>query len=171
VGHVDWSLGFNYNKTDITKINALPSQVYNATYNTSLLTQYAIDGLTTATPRVKIIANALLTHGKWSVNLRETIYGETSQHDSPDGSGEGTNAQLVKIGTSAITDLNIGYKFTSGFRIDVGANNLFDKQAPTYPLAASGTRPLDGNVYNGPVSFTPWGIDGGYWYAKATLNF
>jgi iron complex outermembrane recepter protein len=171
VGHFDWSLGFNYNKTDITRIASLPAQVSDGTVNTGLLTQYAKDGLTTATPRVKIIGNVLWTHGKWSVNLRETLYGSTSQHESPDGSGEGSSAQLVKIGTTGITDLNIGYKLTRSLRLDVGANNLFDKQAPTYPLAASGTRPLSGNVYNSPVSFTPWGINGGYWYAKATLNF
>jgi iron complex outermembrane recepter protein len=171
VGHIDWSLGFNYNKTDITRMSALPAQVYDGVTNTTLLTQYAIDGLTTATPRVKIIGNALWTHGKWSVNLRETLYGSTSQHESPDGTGEGSSAQLIKIGTTGITDLDIGYKVFNGVRLDVGANNLFDKQAPTYPLAAGGARPLSGNVYNAPVSFTPWGINGGYWYAKLTLNF
>jgi iron complex outermembrane receptor protein len=120
VGHFDWSLGFNYNKTDITKINALPSQVYDGSTNTALLTQYAKDGLTTATPRVKVIGNILWTHSKWSINLRETIYGETSQHESPDGTGSGADAQLVKIGTTGITDLNIGYKLTRGLRLDVG---------------------------------------------------
>lgn len=170
VGHIDWSLGFNYNQTDITRISALPTAVYNAAYNTKLLSQNAQDGLTTATPRVKVIGNILWTHGPLSVNLRETIYGTTSQHDSPDGSGEGANAQLVKIGTTGITDLNVGYKLTRMLRLDVGANNLFNKQAPTYTIAANG-RPLNGNNYYGPVSFTPWGINGGYWYAKATLNF
>ncbi|HWU03841.1 MAG TPA: TonB-dependent receptor [Novosphingobium sp.] len=173
-GHVDWSLGFNYNQTSITRISGLPASVYNASANqTNLLTQTAMDALTTATPRVKVIGNILWTHGKWSVNLRETIYGTTSEHISPDGSGQGSQAQLVKIGTTGITDLNVGYKLTKGLRLDVGANNLFDVQAPTYPIltTSTGTRPLNGNNYGAPISMTPWGINGGYWYAKATLNF
>lgn len=171
-GKVDWSLAANYNKTEVTNIVGLPASVYNANFGqTALLSTAAIDALTTATPRVKLIANALFTHGPLSINLRETLYGSTSQHDSPDGSGQGSNSLNVKIGTTLITDLNIGYKVTPAIRFDVGANNLFDKQAPTRPLAPSGTRPISGNVYNAPVSITPWGINGGYYYAKATFSF
>jgi iron complex outermembrane recepter protein len=172
VGKVDWSVGFNYNKTDITKIIGLPSAVYNADAGqVSLLDQNAKDGLTTATPRVKTILNALWTHGRLSVNLRETIYGSTSQHLSPDGSGQGANSMLYKIGTTGITDIDVGYKLTSRIRIDVGANNVFDKQAPTLPLAPGTSRPLNGNVYNAPASFTPWGINGGYYYGKVSYVF
>jgi len=175
MGKIDWSLGVNYNKTEITRISALPAAVYNATYGqTALLTQTAIDSLTTATPRVKLIANALWSHGPFSLNLRETMYGETSQHISTDGSGSGSSAQLLKIGTTFITDLNVGYKLTRAIRFDLGANNLFDKQAPGMPTINKGTtseRPLTNNVYNNPLSFTPWGINGGYYYARATFNF
>ena len=174
MGHVDWSLGVNYNKTDITRIADLPNAVYNASQGqTKLLTQLAIDGLTTAAPRVKSIANALWTHGRLSVNLRETLYGATSQHMSPDGSGSGSNAQLVKIGATVITDLNVGYKLTTHLRVDVGANNLFNKAAPTMPtINVGGTmRPLMNQVYNQAVGFTPWGIDGGYYYGRVSLSF
>lgn len=171
-GKVDWSLAANYNKTEVTNIVGLPASVYNATYGqTSLLTTAAIDALTTATPRVKLIANALYTHGPLSVNLRETLYGSTSQHDSPDGSGVGANSVLLAIGTTLITDLNVGYKITPAIRFDLGSNNLFDKQAPTRPLAPGTSRPSSGNVYNAPISITPWGINGGYYYAKVTFTF
>jgi iron complex outermembrane receptor protein len=30
MGKVDWSLGVNYNKTDVTRISSLPASVYNA---------------------------------------------------------------------------------------------------------------------------------------------
>jgi iron complex outermembrane receptor protein len=180
MGKVDWSLGVNYNKTEITKIAGLPAAVYNASAGqTKLLTQNAMDALTTATPRMKVIANALWSKGKFQVNLRETIYGTTSQHVSTDGSGNctattGEACQLLKIGTTLITDLNVGYKLTPRVRFDVGANNLFDKQAPTTPTIFKGTtseRPLSGNVYNAALGFTPWGINGGYYYARATFNF
>lgn len=168
-GHVDWSVGFNYNKTVITSVGTMPSEVYNADYNNSLLTQTSKDALTTATPRIKTILNALWTMGKWSVNLRETIYGKASQHESPDGSGSGSGAVLVESPVTGITDLNIGYKLTSMIRLDVGANNLFDKKGIKTPTVNG--RPASGNVYNAPESWTPWGINGGYWYVKASLNF
>jgi iron complex outermembrane receptor protein len=180
MGKVDWTLGVNYNKTDVTRVSGLPAAVYNAAFGqTSLLTQNSIDALTSATPRVKLIAGALWNVGKFSINLRETMYGTTSQHISTDGSGNcasGNTAscQLIKIGTTFITDLNVGYKVTPKLRFDLGANNLFDKQAPTMPLINRGTtgeRPLANNVYSAPISFTPWGINGGYYYARATINF
>jgi hypothetical protein len=58
------------------------------------------------------------------------------------------------IPTTFITDLNVGYKLTSKIRFDVGANNLFDKQAPTMPLRPDGSRPYVNNVYNAPLSNT-----------------
>jgi iron complex outermembrane receptor protein len=170
-GKVDWSVGLNYNQTRITRIAALPAAVFNAGFGqTALLSLNSKDALTSASPRVKTILNALWTNGKWSVNLRETIYGTASQHLSFDGSGTGGGATLFKTSTTGITDLNVSYKLTRQIRLDAGANNLLDKQAPKVPLV--GGRPASGgNVYAAPVAFTPWGINGGYYYARATFTF
>lgn len=169
----NWTLGFNYNQTKLLKINPLPAPVANPAYSqTDLLDPNSIDGLTTATPRVKVIANGLFTIGDFSINLRETIYGVTHQRTSYSGSGYSTAGgfTVLRIGTAAITDLNVGYKLTSGLRFDIGANNLFDKKAPTVPNV--GGRPANGsNVYDPPITFTPWGINGGYYYARATFTF
>ena len=81
------------------------------------------------------------------------------------------------IGTdiTAITDLDVAYKLTPQIKLDLGANNLFDQKAPTVPNVSNGSggvRPADGNnVYNEPVQFTPWGINGGYYYARVTFTF
>ncbi|MCW1381400.1 TonB-dependent receptor [Novosphingobium sp. KCTC 2891] len=170
-GKVNWSLGFNYNETKLLKINPLPAAVTNADYGqTNLLDLNSIDGLTRSTPRVKVIANALWTIGDFSINLREAIYGVTSQATSFSGSGAGGGATVLRIGTSAITDLNVGYKITPKIRFDVGANNLFNKKAPTVPNTDG--RPTNGgNIYGAPITFTPWGINGGYYYARATFTF
>jgi hypothetical protein len=65
-----------------------------------------------------------------------------------------------------------GLQADRSLRIDVGANNLFDHGAKTLPTVYTGTayRPLNGNVYASPASFTPWGINGGY-YGRVTFNF
>jgi iron complex outermembrane receptor protein len=54
----------------------------------------------------------------------------------------------------------------------VGANNLFDHGAKTLPtVTGTAYRPLNGNVYASPASFTPWGINGGYYYGRVTFTF
>jgi iron complex outermembrane receptor protein len=171
LGHVDWTLGFNYNKTQITKLDALPPAAANTpaqcavlpACNTAFLTPTAASALTTANPREKVILQAFWQSGKFSVNLRETIYGHTSQY-SPD------NSYIQYIGTTALTDLDIGYKLTSHLKIDVGANNLFDHIPPA--VGSSGGFPLGGGlVFNVPYAFAPWNPNGGYYYGRVTVNF
>jgi iron complex outermembrane receptor protein len=151
----------------------LPAAVYNATFGqTSLLTANAIDALTTATPRVKLIAGALFNHGPLSFNLRETLYGTTRQHVSLDGTGSGNT--VIGTPTTLITDVNLGWKVTPAFRLDLGANNVLNHKATTVQNVNNGgvLQPADGsNVYDRPSSLAPWGINGGYYYARVTLSF
>jgi len=175
-GHVDWSAGLNYNQTTVTKIVALPAQDVDAAIGqVNLLSPNAISTLTKATPREKVILGAYWTLDKWSANLRETIYGPTSQLISIDGSGTGNGATNLQIGTTGITDLDIGYKITRNLRVDMGANNLFDIRPPTVPNVPNGSggvQPADGNnVYGEPAQFSPFGINGGYYYGRVTFTF
>jgi iron complex outermembrane receptor protein len=83
-----------------------------------------------AVPRVKITLGNTLTLDKWSVYLRNTYFGQTT---------EATNAaifddELNQIDNSIdpyndprlITDLSIGYQFSDDLSLTIGANNLFD---------------------------------------------
>jgi len=175
LGHVDWSIGFNYNETTITKLR------------TADLTPWAISDLTKAPPKDKLVLGAFYTHSKWSVNLRETIYGPSSELVSTDGTG--VDGTWLKMGVNGITDLDVGYQLTSKIKINVGANNLFDVKPPSVPnipwmatvkdaqghdvqVAVPGGRPVDGgNVYGHPYEFSPFGINGGYYYGRVTYSF
>jgi iron complex outermembrane receptor protein len=119
---------------------------------------------------MRLNLGALWKIGNWTVNLREAIYGKSSEWQHPDGS---SNYYLTKIATKAITDLEVGYKLNSAWSLAVGANNLFN----TYP---NGINPgmlaeQRGNNDNGAVtvlpSFSPFGINGGYYYARANYKF
>ena len=168
-GFVDWSLGFNYNHTQIAKNLALPAALYNSTpalgiAQTQLLVPTVASALTTAPPREKLILQATWHKGPWSVNLRETIYNDMKDivTTSP--------YTLEKIGTTGITDLELGYKVTKNVKLSVGADNLFDILPPKTPLGATG-QPITGNVYNSLYGFAPWGQNGGYYYGRVTLTF
>ena len=162
MGHVDWSVSGNYNTTKITKLAATPTQVLPQ----PLFSATAKSNLTTVSPKAKISFGAYWTLDKWSVNLRETVYGKASDLVTPNG---GVPIE-EKVPVAAITDLEVNYALTNQLKLALGANNLFDKTAPLRPMGATG--PLDGsNVWDAPLSMTPYGINGGYYYGRVTYSF
>ena len=172
-GHVDWSLGFNYNKTEATKLYPLPADVVNDDFG-----QTAIPGnlssLLTETPREKAILQAYWTLGKWGVNLRETIYGETASLTSFDQTGVGPGTYKETIPVTGITDISIDYKLTPLIKLTAGANNLFDVYPPKTPTGTNmgAAEPVDGDLaYSVPYNFSPFGINGGYYYGRVTVSF
>jgi iron complex outermembrane receptor protein len=169
-GHVDWSLGYNHNETKITKQLPLPAQDFSAApaviTQTTLLSPSALTGLTTATPKDRLVGGAYWTLGKWAVNLRESIYGKSSLLTST--ANVTTNLEMP---VAAITDLTVAYHITEAIKIEGGANNLFDKKPPNVPNLSIGRPATGGNVWNAPMTFSPYGINGGYYYGRVTLTF
>jgi iron complex outermembrane receptor protein len=172
-GHVDWSMGFNYNKTQITHINPIPAFAYAYipqinVNQTQLLSPIGASEFTTALPREKVILQAFWTKGVFSVNLRETIYGKTSEL----ANDITTNAYFLEtVPVTAITDLDVGYKITSHLKVDVGANNLFNQIPPEVPLSSTGQNLDGGRVFHLPYGTAPWGQNGGYYYGRVTYTF
>ena len=164
-GHVDWTVAGSYNKTDITKINQAPAQLLPQT----LLDATALSDLSTAAPKYRVNLGALWKIGNWSVNARETFYGSSSEMGTEDG---GTYYQTT-IAAKAITDLEVSNRLTKSLTVSIGANNLFN-QYPTgvnpQLLAAQRAAGDNGAVTVLP-SFSPFGINGGYYYAKMSYVF
>jgi iron complex outermembrane receptor protein len=165
MGKVDWTVAGNLNKVTVTKINLAPTQLLPQ----SLLDQTAISDLESASPKWRLNLGALWRSGAWTVNLRETIFGKSSEWVQGDNGPYYEN--VVK--TKAITDLDVNYKFSKEFSISVGANNLFN----TYPdklnpaLVADWRQNLDNSAVTKYPGFSPFGINGGYYYAKANYTF
>ncbi len=158
-GHVDWTLGLSYVNTAITGILPLPTGLQNPSQGqTTYLTPTALTALTTSVPQEKVIMQAYYTLHKFSLNFRETIYGGVSQYSA-------NSTQLYQMGASAISDIDLGYKVTDYLKLDVGANNLFDVIPPT------GSPDGGGHVFHVPYAFSPYGANGGYYYARATVTF
>jgi iron complex outermembrane receptor protein len=164
-GHVDWSVAGAYNDTKVTKINASsPTYAPQTLYDES-----ALSYLTDASPKVKIVFGALWTKDLWTVTAHETVYGESSEK----GLGDDGIYYTSKISTTAITDLDIAYQFHSNIKFSVGANNLFnqypDKLNPA--LVHSYVADDDNAAVAKYPDFSPFGINGGYYYGKVTLTF
>jgi iron complex outermembrane recepter protein len=74
---------------------------------------------------------------------------------------------------TAITNLDLAYQAMDHLKLHVGANNLFNR----FPNHLNGVLvaryvAADDNsaVFNYP-QWSPYGIDGGFYYAKATFSF
>jgi len=165
LGHVDWTIAASYNKTEITKINQAPTQLAPQV----LLDATAISDLTTASPRYRVNLGALWKIGNWSVNGRETVYGSSSEYGTEDG---GTYYKTT-IATKAITDLELANRLTKSLTVSLGVNNLFN-QYPTgvSPQLLAAQRAAGDNAAVGVLpSFSPFGINGAYYYAKMNYVF
>ena len=164
-GRVDWTIAGSYNKTEITKINQAPSQLAPQV----LLDATALSDLTTASPKYRINLGGLWKIGSWAINARETIYGSSSEMGTENG---GTYYETT-IATKAITDLEIANHLTKSLTVSIGANNLFN-QYPTgvNPQLLAAQRAAGDNAAVGVLpSFSPFGINGAYYYAKMAYTF
>ncbi len=113
LGHVDWSIGADYNSTSAYDIRSGSTQLNGQ----PLFDQTAISYLTTAAPRYKVDLGALWTVGRLAINLREVIYGQTSEY-SQDGGLTDRLENIVPahviyyqdaIGVTPVTNINLSY--------------------------------------------------------------
>ncbi len=170
-GKIDWSVSAAYDTTTITKRAATPAALSGAT----LYDVEAYSELQTASPKYVVNLGALLTMDKLSVNLVEKIYGPSADYENDDGDNP-TNANEYfrdQIGVTLITNLDVGFQFTEGLRLSIGAQNLFNRfpnklnsNILGHEIAAGDNAAVD----QYPI-FSPFGIDGGFYYVKAAYRF
>ncbi|HZZ34721.1 MAG TPA: TonB-dependent receptor [Caulobacteraceae bacterium] len=167
---VTWTLAANYNETAITKTAPTPAPILASVPGPqALFDQGANSRLELASPKLKVGLGAQLNDGPWTVTLRETIYGPSAEWDSPDGGGTWYKNRIT---TTGILDLEVAYAVTHALKFALGANNLFDTRPPNRIQFPPTGGISDGtNIYDAPVGFSPFGINGGYWYARVTYAF
>lgn len=171
LGQLAWTISATFSQTRLTNT---PPTLPNVP-GVSLYDQTAIAELTTANPQY--VANIGLDwmYQKLSVNLLEKLYGPSWDYENDDGDNS-TNTPIYyrdTIGFTPITNLDLGYQFTGYLKLDIGALNLFNRFPPQvnsnileHEIAYADS----GAVSRYPI-FSPFGIDGGYYYAKATISF
>jgi iron complex outermembrane recepter protein len=160
-GVINWTLGANYNDTQITNYKSAPAILEAA--GVSLFNPAVISYLTSASPKTKVVLAATWLKNDWEATLRETRYGSVSQEVNPSGNGVGYYGQFVP--SAYITDLEVGYHLTNSLKWSIGANNLFDRYPPQAPLNTTG--PSNTQIY---PNISPYGFNGGYYYTRFTLD-
>jgi len=162
-GRASFTVSAAYNKTRITKAGVNTPQV--AGLGQSLFDAQQTSFLTTAAPRLKMIGGVNWSLDKFTLTARETFYSKTRAILN-DGGGIFTPTRNKAAG---ITDFEIGYHFMPKLTFSAGANNLFNKKASPEPFIGGETAG-GGVVYNAPLTYSPYGINGGYYYGRITLD-
>ncbi len=164
-GKVNWTLSGNYNETKALNLNAAPTTLGNI----PLFDLEAQSYLETASPKTKVIGSIFYALDRFGATLRGTLYGKTTAYLSPDGG----SYYKQTIGTAFIGDVELNYNLTRDLKLSVGANNVFNKRPPNVGLVPGSTNSTvnDGNVLDAPLTFSPYGINGGYYYARFNITF
>lgn len=167
-GKATFTLAGTYNETKIIGTKAGPNltDTDGVSGPIALFDRTTLSNLTDASPKVKIVTSAFYELGAFSGTLRGTLYGKSSQLLSPNGG----DFYKQDIGTAMLFDLELGYKITSNFQLSAGANNIFDKRPPKISRI-SGSPDDGGLVWDAPLGFSPYGINGGYYYARINFTF
>lgn len=173
LGRLQWTAGYNWNKTEITEYKSTPGAL-NQVPGIVLFGRQESLRITDGTPRDKL--NLGLDYDwEWlGVSLRGNRYGKVLAAGS-----EPFND--LEIAPAWVVDLEVRARPSGsmeGVELALGVNNLFDKYPTAFPTGL-GTDPITGatrtnslNNYFFPFSsYSPFGFNGRFLYARLSYNF
>jgi iron complex outermembrane receptor protein len=161
IGAATFSLSANFNKTKFTSIDAPPAAL--AAAGLVLIDRARRGDFERGTPRNKYIASINWNYGGLGVNLRGTRYGEVTQRVATPLNGVFIDET---IDPKVIVDLDVSYDISDMVKLTVGSNNLFNVYPTVLQPSNQGTTGFA--YYN---SYSPYGISGGFYYAKLGFTF
>lgn len=148
------TLAYSYNKSEVTKSDPVAIGADRI---------YDIENIT---PKHRANASASYEIGGFLINARGNYYSSWSTNQDYPGQ---------TFGSKVTADLDVSYTLAEKYTLTVGANNLFDaypdKLAPTTanPIYALTGSTADGQIY--PRSGGPFGMNGGFWYARLKVKY
>lgn len=147
---VDMNAAVNYTKTTVPRIT--DARAIDRERSIEIGSYY---------PKWRGTLSGTFGYGAWSVQTRANYYGEYT-----DAVPTVTAVSFDQThGSEVLFDLDISYDITDNLRLSVGGNNIFDEYPDKEGLAA--------NIANGQIYTmnSPFGYNGGFWYARALAKF
>ena len=148
------TLAYNYNKSKVTSFD--PAVI-------SAAQRFNISNLP---PKHRANFSANYRVGDFTLNVRENFYSKWANQLEYPGQ---------RFGAKFLTDVDVSYEFMEHYMLTLGVNNLFDvypdkiKPSTTNPIYELTDSLADGQVY--PRSGGPFGINGGFWYARVRVKY
>lgn len=170
-GHIDWSVAGSYEYSVVTREIASPAGLGGQ----PLFDATALAELTTATPRLVLNLGAHWSLSAFYVDLHELIYGPSADYQNDNGDGP-TGIPIYyrnQIGTIPLTNLELGMTLRKSLTVAIGATNLFNRYPEQINPALTATYDAadDNSGVQKYPSFAPFGIDGGFYYARVGYKF
>ena len=148
------TLAYSYNKSTVTRFDPVAIGADRI---------YDIENIT---PKHRANLSASYEVGGFTINARGNYYSSWSTNQDYPGQ---------TFGSKVTADLDLSYTLADKYTLTVGANNLFDaypdKLKPTTanPIYALTGSTADGQIY--PRSGGPFGMNGGFWYARLKVKY
>ena len=157
LGELKLNAAYSYNKTKLLRVADNPANLSN----TILFGRQARADLVSATPRDKLVLS-----GEWSLGpvrslLRVTRFGKYTET----GTSQTSTADDRTFSPKWVTDLDISAQVTPALNLAVGANNLFDVYPDPIGVVQAGTGLGRYGI------FAPFGLSGGFYYARLGVKF
>lgn len=149
-GTFNTSIGVNYNQTKVIDRNPL------------IVTNDRVANLERILPKLRVNFTETWTSGSFSLLARANYYDSFTVTSS--------SGAAQTFGSKVIADLEASYKVSANIDLAVGVQNLFD----TYPdrdlrsIDPNTGLPGNGNQY---IDSSPFGYNGGFWYARVGFKF
>jgi iron complex outermembrane receptor protein len=144
-GRTVYSLAANWNKTEVDD------------FTPGIITPIRIQKLEESLPRTKGYFSVSHQREVFSANLRLNYYGSFFEDHLDDG------GLPIYEGSAFTLDADVGWKFASGLYFNIGAQNITDEVPDENPWGF-----IAGARY--PVH-TPYGFNGGFYYARVGFDF
>ncbi|HKO47857.1 MAG TPA: TonB-dependent receptor, partial [Polyangiaceae bacterium] len=148
------SFAYSYAKSTITRVAENPPEL--AALDVVLFGRQGQIDLVRGTPRDKMILTANWHIWRLHNTVRLTRYGKYTEASTTPGFD-------VVFGPKAVADIDVAYDLTDNVSLALGAYNVFN----VYP-DKKGAIALDGSGVYG--NFAPFGLSGGFYYARLSVN-
>ena len=154
-GNFDFTVAGNVNDVNVTRVPVTTSTLNPAP---TLFARSRILTLEDGTPGTKVTGTIDWSLDQIGALARVTYYGDVNQPGTLVGAD-------VHTGKHAITDLELRYTAPKGAQIGLGVSNVFDVYPDRTVAANNSTGVL------GYPSYSPFGFNGRYLYARIGLNW
>jgi iron complex outermembrane receptor protein len=166
-GHVDVSLGANFNSTDVTRVPRI-AQLAGLNPAPVLFDRFNVLTFEEGTPKDKLTASVNWSLDRFGATLHVTRYGDVL---SPDTAATFASvattgvANDIELGAKTVVDLEGRVTLPHGIKVALGAENLFD----VYPDANT---PLVNTTGTSSFSnYSPFGRSGRFLYGRLSVDF
>lgn len=154
---IDWTLGYNYNKTNIDRVAPNPAALTAIDPTALRFGRVELGRFEVGAPRDKFLLGGLWKTGGWSLGATATRYGEFTILNS-------TPANDQTFGAKWLLDLSASYAM-GGWEFTIGGDNVFDEY-PDHNIRATN--------FFGQFPYptqSPFGFNGRYVYGRAAYRW